>query len=271
MKLITGCTGFLGGELIKRFKQSEVRVLARNEKNLVEMKQKYPEIEIITGDISDKWIVKRAMQGVDEVYHLAAIKGVDIAENQPFQAVKTNIEGTVNLLEESVIVKPNLFLFISTDKAAQVNGVYGATKMIGERLIKEAEGINKETKYRIVRYGNVLYSSGSVLCKWREKMIAGEPVMITEPMMTRFFWTREQAVDLIFSCISKAKDATPYIPKMKAMSMGNLLEAMMQKYGKVEFEVMGNRGGENLHETMDGKVYSNEVEQFTIEEIKELI
>lgn len=270
MKLVSGGTGFLAEALIPRLK-GDIRVVARNEGKLVALKQKFPNIEIITGDIADEWIAKRAMKGVNEVYHLAAVKGVDIAEKQPFEAIQTNITGTLNLLVESLNERPSIFLFISTDKAAQVNGVYGATKFLGERLISEAELINQETKYRIVRYGNVLYSTGSVLCKWKDAMKKGEGVKITDPNMTRFFWTREQAVDLIFDCIKNSKDSKPYIPEMKAMSMGNLMEAMMKKYGKVKCEVIGNRGGENLHETMDGKIFSNKVEQFTIKEIMQLI
>jgi len=270
MKLITGGTGFLAEALIPRLK-GEIRVVARNEGKLVSLKQKFPHIEILTGDIADKWVAKQAMIGIMEVYHLAAIKHVDIAERQPYEAIQTNINGTINLLAESFINIPKSFVMISTDKAAQVSGVYGATKFLGEKLMEQMAYCNPKTKYRVVRYGNVLYSTGSVLCKWKEKMLKGEKVMITEPNMTRFFWTREQAVDLIFDCIENAKDAKPYVPEMKAMRMGDLMEAMMQKYGRVEMEVIGNRGGENMHETMDGKVFSNQVEQFSIEEIKELI
>ena len=276
MILVSGGTGFLAEALIPRLK-GKIRVVARNEGKLVELKQKYPDIEILTGDIADEWIAKRAMKGVKEVYHLAAIKGVDTAERQPFEAIRTNITGTLNLLVESLNERPDLFVMISTDKAAQVKGVYGATKFLGERLIKEAELINSETQYRVVRYGNVLYSTGSVLCKWKELMQKGEEVSITDPDMTRFFWTREQAVDLIFDCIDNAKDSTPYTPEMKAMSMGNLLEAMMQKYGKVKVNIIGNRGGENTNETMgqldsNGKlIFSDMVEQYSIDDIMKLI
>jgi UDP-N-acetylglucosamine 4,6-dehydratase/UDP-glucose 4-epimerase len=271
MILITGGSGFLGEKLIENLYPKKIRVVARNEGLLVKLKQKFPKIETLTGDVADEWIAKKAMRGVREVYHLAAMKGVDIAEQQVFTAINTNIIGTFNLLLESLNQKPKLFLFISTDKAAQVKGVYGATKFLCERLMQEAETINPDTKYRTVRYGNVLYSTGSVLCKWKEAMQQRRGVKITEPNMTRFFWTRDDAIKLIFSCIRKAKDATPYIPKMKAMRMGDLLEAMMEKYGRVKVEIIGNRGGENLHETMDGITYSNQVPQYTVKEIKKLI
>ena len=268
--LCTGGSGFLGEALVPRLK-GKIRVVARNEGKLVALKQKFPDIDILTGDIADEWTVKRAMKGVREVYHLAAFKSVDLAERQPFECIQTNINGTLNLLVETLNTKPTLFVMISTDKAVQVNGVYGATKFLGEKLMQEVELINQDTKYRVVRYGNVIYSTGSVLCKWKEAIQKGEEVRITDPNMTRFFWTREQAVDLIFECLDKAKDSTPYVPEMKSMRMGDLLEAMMQKYGKVPVEVIGNRGGENQHETIDGKVYSNQVKQFSIDEIKKLI
>lgn len=268
--MVTGASGFLAEVLIPRLK-GKIRALARNEGKLVELKQKFPDIEIMTGDVADEWTIKRAMRGIREVFHLAAIKGVDIAERQPFQAIQSNIIGTLNLLAESLNEKPESFVMISTDKAAQVNGVYGATKFLGEKLMKEAELVNPDTKYRVVRYGNVLYSTGSVLCKWKEAMQKGEDVKITDPDMTRFFWTRERAVDLIFECLKESNDSTPYVPQMKATRMGDLLEAMMQKYGRVKVETIGNRGGENQHETIDGKVFSNEVDHFSIEEIKELL
>jgi UDP-N-acetylglucosamine 4,6-dehydratase len=271
--LITGGTGFLGQELVKHFYKDEntIRVIARNEGKLIELKQKFPNIEICTGDIADEWITDKAMQGIDEVYHLAAVKNVEIAENEVYNTVKTNIVGTLELLKAVKKHKPKLFLAVSTDKASQPKGIYGCSKKIMEGLIQEAEKLNEKTKYRIVRYGNVLYSTGSVLVKWREKMQRGEKIQITNPEMTRYFFTVNDAINLIDECISEAIDSTPYIPTMKGVSIQNLCEAMMQKYGRVEVEEIGNRGGENLHETMDGLTFSNTVGQYTIEELKEIL
>lgn len=268
MILITGCTGFLGSELLKRlYGTDSIRVVSRNEGKLVELKQKYPDIEILTGDIADDFIAERACLGVDTLYHLAAFKHVGLAETQPYECIRSNVLGTINVLEH---FKGKLFLAISTDKAAQVNGVYGATKYLMEHLVREFENTRPIT-YRIVRYGNVLYSTGSVLCKWKDLMQQGKEVIVTEPNATRFFWTIGQAVDHIFACIENSTDSTPYVPEMKAMSIGNLLEAMMQKYGRVPIKQIGLQAGENLHETMDGKLFSDKVEQYTIDEIKELI
>lgn len=272
--LITGGSGFLGHELIRRLltPNSDIRVLARNEGNLVELKEKFPQIEIMIGDVSDPYICDRAMQGVDGVYHLAALKHVGLAEENVKEAIETNIP--IALLEATRKHKPQFIVGISTDKAASRKGVYGTTKYLMERLFSEYEKLNPDTQYRIVRYGNVLYSTGSVLCKWRERLQNGQEITITDPEATRFFWTVEQAVDLIFECLEKATDSTPYICKMKSMRMGDLLQAMTDKYGGLSHNVIeiGLQPGENLHEiiTEDGQD-SSQAEKFTIEEIRELI
>lgn len=277
--LVTGATGFLGEKLIESLLKTQIsvqiRALARNEGKLIALKERFPQIEIMTGDVADQWIARKAMHGIDGVFHLAAFKHVGQAEKDVFQCVNSNIAGTVNILEESYKTKPHFVIGISTDKAAQVAGVYGATKLLMERLFQEIETINPDTKYRIVRYGNVLYSTGSVLCKWKEKIQKDEEITLTDPEATRFFWTRDEAIQLIFQCLNEAKDSKPWIPKMKAMSIGNLLYAMKNKYNPeydmTKIQVIGLQPGENMNETMDGKVFSDQVEQFTVEEIKKLI
>ena len=135
MILITGATGFLGKELIKRlYGNDAIRVVSRNEGKLIELKQQYPTIEVVTGDISDPFIAKTACNGVNEIYHLAAFKHVGLAESQPYQCTLSNTIGTINLLEA---FDGKRFLAVSTDKAAQVAGVYGATKLLMERIITE--------------------------------------------------------------------------------------------------------------------------------------
>lgn len=274
--LITGGAGFLGRALIRRlYKQNvDIVVVSRNEGQLVKLKEEYPNIEIITGDISSKFICRKAFKDhIDGVFHLAAFKHIGLAEENPQECIKSNVIGTINLLAAVFINKPDFIIGISTDKAAQVRGVYGATKMLMERLFKEYEDINPHTKYRIVRYGNVIYSTGSVLCKWREHLEKGEDITVTDLKSTRFYWTVEQAVDLMFECLTNALDSRPYIPTMKAMKLENLLDAMVEKYSKERptIKTIGLQKGENLHETLDGKVFSNEVEQYTKEEIKQMI
>ena len=182
----------------------------------------------------------------------------------------------MNLLELSTRYRHfDFVLGISTDKAAQVKGVYGASKMLMERLFAQYEAMNPDTKYRLVRYGNVLYSTGSVLCKWKDLLEQGKQVTVTDLDATRFFWTRSEAVDLIFECMDKAKDSQPYCPEMKSMKIDDLFHAMAGKYAGIAFRkpnIIGLQPGENKHERLleDGP-FSNEVEQYTMDEIMERI
>lgn len=276
--LVTGGSGFLGETLIQSILEEggNVRTIARNEGNLIKLKQKFPSIEIYPGDIKDTMFCKQACMNVDGIFHLAAFKHVGLAEKHIKECIDSNLIGSMNLLQETLDNKKIKFIIgISTDKAAQVSGVYGATKLLMERLFNQYELINLDCKYRLVRYGNILYSTGSVLCKWKELIKNGQEVVVTEPEATRFFWTIDQAVDLVKNCMKNAKDSSIFFPAMKAMKIKDLLEAMILKYsnGKnIPIKIIGLQPGENLHEKiMESGPYSNEVEYFTIEEIFELI
>jgi len=275
--LVTGGSGFLGIPLVNYILShgGNVRVISRDEGKLIELKEKYPMVQIYPGDISDPYEVKQAMRGVTGVFHLAASKHVGLAETFVRENVKTNTLGSLYILEESLHMNLDFVLGISTDKAAQVVGVYGATKLLMERLFSQYERLNPKCKYRIVRYGNVLYSTGSVLCKWKELITNGKEVIITDPQATRFFWSVDQAIDLIVDCMCNAHDSTPYCPTMKSMSIQNLLQAMIEKYSNgqhIPVKIIGLQPGENMHEkVLEQGPYSNEVSQFSIEEIKQLI
>lgn len=273
--LILGGSGFLGQALIERLiamGRTNVVSMSRNEGEAVALKQKFPQVTIVIGDIANPWDVKRTMRSADEVFLLSAVKHVGLAEAQVQACVNTNILGTMNVINESLITKPKVLVFISSDKAAQSVGVYGCSKKIGERLMAEAEKSNPETKYRVVRYGNVLYSTGSVLCKWRDKMKTGQEVIVTNIESTRFYWPVSEAVDLIFQCMDIATDSEPFITEMKSMRLGDLLDAMMEKYGRVEVKRIGLQPGENMHELIaEGIPDSFHSERYTKEEILELI
>ena len=272
MNLVTGGSGFLGHELISRL-EGKTRVLARNEGRLVELKEKFPHVELMVGDITDPYTCDKAMQGVDAVYHLAALKHVGLAEQNVKQTIGINIP--IALLEATRKYKPKFIIGISTDKAASRKGVYGTTKFLMERLFTEYAKFNPDTKYRIVRYGNVLYSTGSVLPRWKKAILEGKEVTISNPDATRFFWSVEHAVDLIFECLDKAKDSLPYITEMKSIRMGDLLNAMVEKYGglkHIPVKVTGLEDSENIHEIIiEGGLNYSQVEQYTIDEILELI
>ena len=277
--LVTGASGFLGQVLVREIlkRGGKVRAMSRNEGKLIELKQQFDaNVEIITGDVANRVDVIQAAKGVTGIFHLAAFKHIGLAEELPHECTRTNVTGSLNILTETVDMELDFILGISTDKAAQVSGVYGSTKLLMERMFNQFEKINNKTNYRIVRYGNVLYSTGSVLCKWKELLQNGKEVIVTDPSATRFFWTREQAVQLIFDCLSQSKDSSPFVPDMKSMTIKNLLLAMSMKYlpknCELKIKEIGLQPGENLHEKIieDGK-YSNEVEKFTIEEIFEMI
>ena len=276
--LVTGGSGFLGVPLVERLLNdgANVRILARDEGKLIEVKQKFPQVEILNGDISDMFEVRQAMKDVNGVFHLAASKHVGLAEVTVRETIKANTIGSMNILECSLNEDLDFIIGISTDKAAQVSGVYGASKLLMERLFTQFERLNPNCDYRIVRYGNVLYSTGSVLCKWKDLIERDEELIVTEPKATRFFWSVEQALDLIYDCLENADDSSPYVPSMKAMSIENLLEAMYEKYlpegGSKKIKIIGLQPGENFHEKIleDGEDSSQAV-QYTVEEIIPLI
>lgn len=267
-----GGSGFLGTALIGRLiEQGNTNIVAvgRNESALVLLREKYPCVEIQIGDIANKWTVKKAMKDADEIFLLSAVKHVSIADRDVMSCISTNIIGCMNVIMESLNTKPKVLMFVSTDKSSQPNGVYGCTKKIGERLMAEAERINPKTKYRTVKYGNVWASAGSIATKWKPKMEKGEEVTLTDPHASRFFFTVNEAVDLIFECLEKAKDSTPYTTKMKAVRMGIVLDACMEVWGKSPVKIIGLQSGENKVETIDGITFSNEVEQFSKSEFIE--
>ena len=276
--LVTGGSGFLGQCLINRILKvgGNVKTIARDEGKLIELKQKHPQVEIITGDVGDPFDLNQSLKNIDAIFHLAAFKHVGIAEDQPRECIKSNLIGSLNLLELTSNMGLDYIMMISTDKTAIVSGVYGATKFLMERLTHQFEGNFPNNTYRTVRYGNVLYSTGSVLCKWKKLIEENQEVIITDPEATRFYWTVDQAVDLIFDCLANATDSQPYVPEMKSIKMGDLLTAMAEKYlpkgNTLKVKTIGLQPGENMHEKVlsDG-LSSNETEKFTIEEIKKII
>lgn len=273
LNLVFGATGFLGEKLVERLvnQGDSVLAVARNEGKLITLKEKFPSIEILTGDVADSWTVALAFnRKPDAVYLLSAFKHVGMAEEQAMQCVRSNVVGTMKVIQASLLYKPKTFIFISTDKAAQVAGVYGATKLLGERLMQEAEKLNPDTKYRVVRYGNVWGSTSSFITKWIPKIKEGKEIILTDPDATRFFWTREEAIELIFECLEKAPNAKPWVPYMKAMKMGDIVIALHEMFGEFQVKNIGLQEGENKHESMDGKVFSDSVSRYSTEEIKEI-
>ena len=225
---------------------------------------------------------------------MAASKHVGLAEELVTECVRSNVTGSYNVYECAREFKPEFVMSISTDKACRGNigGIYGCTKLLMEGMSQQYQKISPETKFRLVRYGNVIYSTGSVLCKWKKLILEGKDITVTDPDATRFFWTVEQALDLIDSGLEQ-DSPKPFVPIMKGMSIGSLLVAVVTKYagkdnsyvmqdagfrgGELLFnsnkvKVIGLQPGENKHEKiLEDGLDSSQVEQYTIEEIMELI
>ncbi len=287
--LITGGTGVVGYALCSRilYLGGKVRVFSRSSDKLLEMKKRYKDIEIMVGDVTDKLEVAAAYKDVKGVFHLAALAQA-MQSGGARESIHTNLIGSMNVLSESLsncVHMPYLnggreyevdfVLGVSSDKAVQVSGPYGATKFLMERLFDEYQDINKRIKYRVVRMGNVIYSIDSVLYKWKALLEKGEEVMVTEPKATRFFLTKNQSVDLMLNGLN-SDSSKPYCDIPKSTSIGNLLQAMANKYlprgKKLKVKEIGLQPNENLHEQIvDGGPMSNEMEQYTIKELEKMI
>lgn len=199
---VTGATGYLAEKLIERLitQGHTIHAIARNEGKLIALREKFKSVQIFPCPVEDYLLLKKALNGCDGIFHLAAFKDVILAKEHPLKAVQTNILGTLNLLKITVEEQNIKFILAtSTDKAVQVSGTYGATKLLMENLFEDFEQINgSNCAYRIVRYGNVLHSTGSVLVKWKYALENRKELILTDPEATRFFITWEQAIDVIF-------------------------------------------------------------------------
>ena len=273
--LITGGTGVIGDTLCKRILSlgGQVVVMSRSENKLKKLKEKYNKIEIVIGNICDRQLVRNTIENVDGVFHLAAV-AEGMQAGKPIESVKTNVIGSLVVLEEAFDV--DFVLGISSDKVVQVSGSYGATKFLMEKLFNQFEEMNPKVKYRVIRLGNVIYSVDSVLYRWKSLIENCKEIIITDKRATRFFMTSDKAIDLILNCLENAKDSKPYFEDMKSTSIGNLLQAMINKYAptdcKLPIKRIGLHSSENLHERVfEGGPFTNEIEQYTVEELEEMI
>jgi len=251
--LITGGTGSLGHKLVPHFldQSYEVTVLSRCEDKQSRMKQDYPSVEFILGDIRDYNTCLKACKGQDIVIHAAALKRIEMGEEHPWEHIMTNIVGTQNMVEASKSRGVLQFVFISTDKACEPINVYGMCKAISERLVTIAG-------YNCVRYGNVNDSRGSVLPFWRNRRDSGKTIPVTNPDMTRFLIEFEEGIDLIELALSGEMCGDIYIPKLSAAKIGD----MAKLFGEVE--IIGERPGEKLREVLINEdEFRNRVDEFT--------
>lgn len=278
--LITGGTGSLGQALTRRLLTTDVdtiRIYSRNELKQVNMESdiKDSRLRFLIGDIRDKERLLRALEDIDIVIHAAALKHINVAEYNPFEAVKTNVQGAQNVVDCCLDSNIETALAVSTDKAVSPFNTYGATKFLMERLFVAANYYkgNHPTKFFCIRYGNVLGSSGSAIPKFIELIKNNQKITITDPSMTRFNITMNQALDLILRALKNGQGGEIFIPKLKAYTVGTLKDALVDILGTDPgTEPMPVRPGEKYHESLISKdemrnVFENEDDYVLLEKL----
>ena len=235
--LVTGGTGSFGKAFAARHQDEHIRILSRDEEKQREMAVRYPDFDYVIGDIRDRDAVERAMQGVDRVFHAAALKQVPPLEAAPLEAVRTNIVGTDNICRAAQAANARV-VTISTDKAVEPVGVMGASKMM-------AEAITTGYRFNVVRYGNVIGSRGSILPVWTAAKQRGDPILITDPQMTRFLITLDEALELIDRAMAHYPSGVVFVKRSPAATVAQLARVVA---GDHPTRLIGRRPGEKLHE-----------------------
>jgi UDP-N-acetylglucosamine 4,6-dehydratase len=249
---ITGGTGSLGNAFLKRAEalKWQATVFSRDEVKQAELKSKYPDHRFVLGDIRDANWLKRAMRGHDVVIHAAAYKQVPAAEVNSGQAAEVNVIGSLNVATAAVDTNIQKVIGISTDKACAPVNCYGATKMVMEKIFQEACNWG-DTKFNLVRYGNVLGSRGSVVPLFQHQSKVLQMITLTNPRMTRFWLTLDQAVDLVVCALAERQAGTVLIPKCPASTMLVLAQAVAPHLvNNLKYKVIGVRPGEKTHEQL---------------------
>jgi len=261
--MITGGTGSFGNAVLKRFLATdikEIRIFSRDEKKQDDMRHEYqanfPEvankIKFYIGDVRSKSTLKTAMRGVDYIFHAAALKQVPSCEFFPMEAVKTNVIGTSNVLEAAIDEGVECVICLSTDKAAYPINAMGISKALEEKVAVAMSRNSLNTKICCTRYGNVMCSRGSVIPLWIDQIRQGNPITLTEPSMTRFIMSLEEAVDLVLFAFENGKNGDILVQKAPACTIQTQAEAVCELFGgkKEDIKVIGIRHGEKMYETL---------------------
>lgn len=268
--LITGGTGSFGNMVLQKFIKSdigEIRIFSRDEKKQDDMRHTiqaaYPDlsgkVKFHIGDIRSRGSVDSVMRGVDYIFSAAALKQVPSCEFFPMQAVETNIIGTNNVLESAINHGVKKVIVLSTDKAAYPINAMGISKAMMEKVAisKTIQNINMDTAICCTRYGNVMASRGSVIPLWRNQILSGHPITITDPTMTRFMMTLDDAVELVIYAFENGESGEIFVQKSPAVTLIDLAKAMMElyatinpAYGNTGINIIGTRHGEKVYETL---------------------
>ena len=261
--MITGGTGSFGNAVLNRFLDTdigEIRIFSRDEKKQDDMRHEFqakmPEvaekISFYIGDVRDLQSVKNAMHGVDYIFHAAALKQVPSCEFFPIEAVKTNVLGTENVLTAAIEAGVKNVVCLSTDKAAYPVNAMGTSKAMMEKVVVAKARTTKTTKICCTRYGNVMCSRGSVIPLWIDQIKAGNPITLTEPTMTRFIMSLDEAVDLVLFAFENGEAGDILVQKAPACTIQTQAEAVCELFGgnKDDIKVIGIRHGEKMYETL---------------------
>ncbi len=261
--MITGGTGSFGNAVLNRFLQTdigEIRIFSRDEKKQDDMRHEFqvkmPEvadkISFYIGDVRDIQSVKSAMHGVDYIFHAAALKQVPSCEFFPVEAVKTNVLGTENVLTAAIEEGVETVICLSTDKAAYPVNAMGTSKAMMEKVVVAKSRMAKNTKICCTRYGNVMCSRGSVIPLWIDQIKNGNPITVTDPTMTRFIMSLDEAVDLVLFAFENGQAGDILVQKAPACTIQTQAEAVCELFGgkKEDIKVIGIRHGEKMYETL---------------------
>lgn len=255
--LITGGTGSWGNELTNQLLEmnpKEIIIYSRSELSQVNMQRKFnnPKLKFIIGDIRDYESIEQATRNVEYIFHLAALKHVPICEEQPYEAIKTNIMGVKNLIKAAIENKVGKVIDVSTDKAVEPMNVYGMTKAIGEKLIIHGNTISDKTKFVCIRAGNVLGTNGSVVPYFIDQVKRCNEITITDTEMTRYFLTLKQAIGLIFKAIRNSIGGETFVMKMPGYKIIDIARIIMSEFGdeQCSIKIIGKRPGEKVHEVL---------------------
>lgn len=255
--LITGGTGSFGNAVLRRFLDSdfkEIRIFSRDEKKQDDMRHalQNPKVKFYIGDVRDRQSVDTVMDGVDYIFSAAALKQVPSCEFFPMQAVQTNVIGTNNVLESAIAHGVKKIVVLSTDKASYPINAMGISKAMMEKVAIAKSRYSGDTKICCTRYGNVMCSRGSVIPLWIDQIRNGNPITLTEPSMTRFIMSLDEAVDLVLFAFEHGENGDILVQKAPACTIGTQAEAVCELFGgkKEEIKVIGIRHGEKMYETL---------------------
>lgn len=255
--LLTGGTGSFGNAVLRKFLNSEIkeiRVFSRDEKKQDDMRKKYnsPKLKFYIGDVRDYQSVLNVVRGVDFIFHAAALKQVPSCEFHPLEAVKTNVLGTENVLEAAICSNVKRVVVLSTDKAVYPINAMGISKAMMEKVAVAKSRTSNDTVINVTRYGNVMCSRGSVIPLFTKQIRTGQPITITDPTMTRFMMTLDDAVDLVLYAFQNGKPGEIFVQKAPSATIETLACALTNLLGKPSHEILviGTRHGEKLYEAL---------------------